>query len=117
MTGYKVISTDAVPGLKEVRLYESTIEHVKTEHPEVPVELPSIEIAVGSAISNPTHVEKSYGNSVVFVDTESTNATGDPLRLPVKLVGDGTSGRVKTFYFAETTGDRELVYRRPDEQD
>ncbi|MBV8473538.1 MAG: hypothetical protein JO107_16955 [Hyphomicrobiales bacterium] len=79
MTEYKVFSTKILPTLEEVRLYDETVEHVKESHgdgdfansPQMP--LPCILDAVGNAIVNPTHVERSYGNSVVFVDAASTN--------------------------------------------
>lgn len=99
------IETTAEPRVRRVRLYEETIGHVKAEHaaqfpPEFPAELPSIIEAVGNAIRQPTRVEPSYKNSVVFVDEETTNAKGHPLRVPVKIFEETSSGRVKTFFFA-----------------
>jgi hypothetical protein len=94
-----------------VRLYEETVEHILEEHPEVPVLLPVVQAAVEQAVVRPTHVEKSYGNSYVFVDQDSTNQAGDPLRVPVKVVGQG-SGRVRTAYFATTTAPAIVVWRR-----
>jgi hypothetical protein len=101
-------------GFVEIRLYDETIEHVIDEHPEVPIELPSIQEAVTKAVTAPTHVEGSYNNSVVFVDANTTNRSGDPLRVPVKHVR-GTSGRIKSVYFASTSGERNIIWRRGDE--
>ncbi|MGE7367923.1 hypothetical protein ACQKKX_02480 [Neorhizobium sp. NPDC001467] len=107
----RIIYTSVLSTAMEIRLYEETVEHVKNHHPEVPIELPSIESAVAQTIVNPTHVEVSYGNSYVFVDIDSTNASGDPLRVPVKMI-TSDSGRVKTAYFASTNGTPELAYVR-----
>jgi hypothetical protein len=108
---YITIWTYVLPTLDEVRLYADTNDHVKMQHPEIPAELPSIVNAVINAISNPTHVEKSHGGSVVFVDAATTNASGDPLRVPVKRV-IGTSGRVRTFYFATASSAVDIIWRR-----
>lgn len=108
---FEVIYTGVLPVLTEVRLYDSAISHVRQEHPEVPIYLPCIFTAVQTAIIKPTHVEASYGNSVVFVDADTTDASGNPLRIPIKIV-DGTSGRIKTFYFASTSGVRNVVWER-----
>lgn len=115
MTPFRVIKTTAVSVLSEVILYEETIQKVKDGHPEVPAELPSIEHAVEQAIVNPTYVEKSYKNSYVFVDTSSTNSSGDPLRVPVKVV-TGTSGRVKTFFFGDVAGTPEIVSKSSNDE-
>lgn len=108
---YKDIATTAIPDVTSVRFYEDTKEHVRTNHPEVPIDLPSIDTGVTNAVTTPTHVERSYGNSYVYVDARSTNSTGDPLRVPVKVVA-GTSARVKSVYFASTPGGADVVWRR-----
>ena len=112
MSGYRLFSTSILPILNEVRLYDETIEHVWREHPEIPSEFLGIVDAVGTAVSNPTHVEQSHGNSVIFVDTMTTNRSGDPLRVPVKRVS-GKSGRVRTFYFASPNTAGKIIWRRP----
>lgn len=111
MTDYKVISTNILSSLTEVRFYEETVSHVKEEHPEVPIELPCVASAVEGAIKNPTHVESSYGNSVIFVDAGTTNKAGEPLRVPVKHVA-GTSGRIKTVYFASGNSTPNVIWRK-----
>ncbi len=115
MTDYTVIYTSIISSITEVRLYEETITHIKESHgddfarsPEFP--FPCILDAVGNAIMNPTQVELSYGNSFVYVDETSTSLAG-PLRVPVKLVS-GTSGRVKSFYFATPSGPRAIIWRK-----
>lgn len=95
----------------EVRVYDETLDHVRRRHPEVPAELPSIAHAVAEAIDNPTHIEKSHSNSYVFVSYASTNRSGDPLRVPVKIV-EGTSARMKTFYFASLSYDPEIIWQK-----
>lgn len=102
MSDPKIIRTTVISNVTEVHIYPETIQKIKEGHPEVPVELPSVEAAIENAIVNPTHVEKSYNRSYVFVDASSTNWSGDPLRVPVKVVGDeeSTSSRLKSAYFA-----------------
>lgn len=108
---YIVIRTGVLSNITDVRFYEETKDHIEKEHPEVPVYLPSISYAIASTIAYPTHVEESYSGSYVYVDDETTNASGDPLRVPVKLV-EGTSARVRTAYFATTEGISNIVWRR-----
>lgn len=109
---FKKISTDVIDGLVEVRFYDETIAHIKEGHPEIPIELPCVTSAVEKAIVNPTVVEESYDNSFVFVDEETTNKSGDPLRVPVKVIEGTNSGRVKTAYFATSDEQKPVRYRR-----
>lgn len=106
----KIIRTSVLSNVTEVHLYDETIDHVKSNHPEVQIDLPSIATSVENAIVNPTHVEESYNNSYVFVDGLTTNSSGDPLRVPVKLVS-GTSARVKTVFFG-TAAPKPIIWRR-----
>jgi hypothetical protein len=110
---YKLIKTTIIPAVTEVRFYTDTVEKIKEGHPEVPIELPSIMDAAEKAIVAPTHIETSYGNSYVYVDAESTNVSGDPLRVPVKMV-TGSSARVKSVYFASTESEHNVIWRRSD---
>jgi hypothetical protein len=105
---FTTIGTAAIPQITEVRLYEETVDHAN-EHVEVPAGLPSMVAAVGDAVSNPTHVEKSYSDSYVYVSSTSTDADGYPLRVPVKIVS-GTSARVKTYFFGKAEDEVEIVY-------
>ncbi len=112
---YFVIGTAVIPQVTQVRLYEETYAHI-AEHPEIGQILPHLPVMTDGlvkAISDPTHVEQSRPNAFVFVDETTTNAGGDPLRVPVKLI-EGTSGLVKTAYFALTTGSAEIIWRRTD---
>jgi hypothetical protein len=100
VTDFIVFYTNVYPVITEVRLYEETIEHIKTSHPEVPIELPSVLNAIENAVKEPSWIEVGQTpNSYVYVDHNSTNKSGDPLRVPVKVV-EGTSGYVKTAFFA-----------------
>jgi hypothetical protein len=108
---YIVIKTGILSNITDVRFYEETKHHIEAEHPEVQVYLPSILYAIVNTIAYPTHVEESYGGSYVYVNAETTNASGDPLRVPVKPV-EGTSARVRTAYFATTEGPSNIVWRR-----
>jgi hypothetical protein len=99
----------------EARLYDETIDHVAEGHPEIPIILPSLVTAVQGAITAPTLVENDPArpSAFVFVDEKTTNASGDPLRVPIKVI-KGTSGLVKTFYFATSEGPRNIIWRRDD---
>jgi hypothetical protein len=109
-------SASSARSLKKVRLYDETIEHIKEEHQEVPIELPSMIHAIGTTITQPTHVESSYGGSFVFVDSRTTNASGDPFRVPVKPIAGTTSARIRTAYFATAdVPEEQIVWRRSDE--
>jgi hypothetical protein len=115
VNNFKVFKTSAVSSLTEVRLYDDVFEHVKESHGDdfagsLSFPLPSIVHAVGNAIMDPTHVEEGHSNSVVFVDVNSTNASGDPLRVPVKII-TGASGRVKTFFFASSNATPKIIFR------
>jgi hypothetical protein len=70
----KLIRTVVFAGVKEVRFYDETLDHVKKQHPEIPIELPSIYEAVEQAVVAPTHIESGHSNSVIFVDANTTNA-------------------------------------------
>lgn len=114
MSDFKVIQTNILPDIKEIRLYPETIDHINEQHPEVPVHLPLMVDAIENTIVNPTHIESSHSNAYVFVDTGSTNGSGDPLRVPVKIVGD-YSARVRTAYFASSNSTANVIWTRGDE--
>lgn len=88
MSRYKTITVTVIPAITQVRIYEETVAHVREQHPEIPVELPSILYALEETIRNPTHIELSRANSYVFVNFFATNKSGDPLRAPVKIIGE-----------------------------
>jgi len=108
---FTLIHTTIIGNVTEVRFYDDTIEKIRLGHPEVPIELPSILDAASRAIVNPSWVEKSHSNTYVYVDAGSTNASGDPLRVPIRLVS-GTSGRVASVYFATSTALASIVWRK-----
>jgi hypothetical protein len=110
---YRLIPTSVISSVTEVRLYSETVEKVKAGHEEVPIHLVSMDNAIDSCVQNPTHVEVNGDSKYVFVSHESTNASGDPLRVPVKVV-EGTSARITSVYFAEgnSTADARTIWRR-----
>ena len=97
-------------GLIEVRLYAETILKVVHSHPEIPAGLPSMVEAIKAAVASPTQIEMSYGNSYVFVDHGSANRSGDPLVVAIKRIS-ATSGRVRTFYFAQRPAKADVLWR------
>ena len=114
MSDYRIIQTQVLPQITEVRLYDETSEHVVASHPEIPAALPGMPMmieAVAKALREPTLVEPSRPGAYVFVDGETTNHGGDPLRIPVKVV-EGTSAVVKTFYFGTTSAPRPPIWTK-----
>lgn len=114
MSDFRTYTTTVYSAVTTVRIYDEVLQHVVDEHPELPQilpHLPSMEAAVAGAIQNPTFIELSRPNTLVYVDPSTTNRAGDPLRVPVKIV-EGTSARVTTFFFATPEGERQYVYRR-----
>lgn len=101
MTDYIKIETSAVEVVTEVLLYDETIAKVAIGHPEVPYHLPSMAEAVTKAIKQPTRVNRNRPKSVVYIDDATTNAGGNPLVVPCRIV-EGTSARVASFYFASS---------------
>ncbi|HEX4196710.1 MAG TPA: hypothetical protein VHZ26_04645 [Caulobacteraceae bacterium] len=110
-----IAPSSLIPQVTMVRIYAETLDHVREHHGlemgQIAPNLPSLTAAVVSAITNPTHIENPRPGSYVFVDAESTNAAGDAIRAPTKIIS-GTSALLKTFYFASTTGERNIVWRR-----
>lgn len=107
---HRRILTNVIPAITEVLLYEETIEHVMQNHPEFML-LPSIIQAVEKTVVNPTSVFQRSASTFVYSDDETTNHSGDPLLVPVKVV-QGTSGRVRTFYFASTENFANVIWRK-----
>lgn len=115
MSQIRRVITTVINEVQMVAIYPETIHHIIRNHPEIGrnAELPSILHAIETTLTNPSRVERSYNNSFVFVDQNSTNASGEPLRVPVKLVV-GTSARMKSAYFASTQGSRDVIWTRTD---
>ncbi len=90
--------------------YLEKIEHVIQNHPEF-ILLPSIIQAVEKTVVNPASVFQRSASTFVYSDDNTPNHSGDPLLVPVKVV-QGTSGRVRTFYFASTENLANAVWRR-----
>ena len=108
---FTLIRTAIIRNVTEVRFYDDTIKKIRLAHPEVPIELPSILSAVARAIMYPSRVEQSHSNTYVYVDVNSTNSSGQPLRVPVRLVS-GTSGRVTSVYFARGPAASFIIWRK-----
>ena len=111
---YFVVNT-AFPLVTEVRVYAETIDHIRDEHPEIPIELPSLIHGMTNTLEQPAYIEQgNRPNTYVYVDPTSTNASGDPFRVPVKIIS-GTSALVKTAFFASPENPPLIVWRRGDE--
>lgn len=110
---YRAFTTNIIPQVTEVRLYPETVEKVAANHTEITTGFSVIEDTIEQVLTSPSHVEKSYNNSYVFVDKKLTNASGDHFRLPVKVV-DGTSARIKSFYFATPNSTTNVIWNESD---
>ena len=96
------IPVAGLPWLTSVRFYAETMEHICAGHPEFWYALPVFQEGLVRAISHPDVVYDSSthpGRSAVVVSREFTY-WGNPVHIPVRLIGDTTSGRVQTAYFA-----------------
>jgi hypothetical protein len=111
---YVIVPISAPLSLTEVRIYESTIAHASKHLAEFPTDMEQMVEAVRHGLMHPTHLEGSYGDSIVFIDAGTTNFSGDPLQVPVKPIAGTTSGRVRTFYFGSVSSTANIIWRRPD---
>ena len=112
---YFSIPISFVSGLEAVRFYEETRAHIWNNHPEISrifVGLPSFDVALTEALMRPDSILRSRRRSLVFVKHATTNWTGQPLCVPVKLIGNGRPGYVKTAYFGNFRAHGGAVYER-----
>jgi len=111
LTLYHIVKTAAFPLITEVRIYDETLDHIRENHPEVPIDFPSLMDGLSNTICHPTHVESGKRtDTFVFVSVENTNASGDPFRVPIKVI-EGTSGLLKTAFFATPENPLPVVWR------
>lgn len=109
---FKSIQSTIIPNLQEILFYESALAHLVEGHPEFL--LPSLHRAIESAVSitaTSVHVSSTSPSSVIFVDSNTTNRRGQPLRVPVKLLGNST-GSIKTAYFASSKSPDVEIWRK-----
>lgn len=111
---FRVVATNAIAQVEQVRCYDETLEHIANEHPEFTNFVPSLEHAVHDTIAAPTAVLASnstiHANSYKFV-SERHSRGNSHLVVAVKVL-EGTSGLLKTAYFTgEHSG--EVVYEEP----
>lgn len=101
---FSTILIHAWPGLTEVRLYDSTWNEIIEKHPELSHGLPSQRLGLEDGIANPMLIceSKTDPKGSVVIVSYAFMYLGDPVVVPVRLVGPGTSGRVVTGYFDST---------------
>jgi hypothetical protein len=110
-----VFTSLILQNVQQILLSKETLNHILEDHSIFG--LPSIEAAIGSAVTvSATSVHQSRTNyrSVVFVDSNSTNIYGEPLRVPVKIVGNNT-GFITSAYFASSKSHGIEIGGRSDE--
>lgn len=112
---FVVIATTAIPQVTEVRLHESTWDHIAEAHPEFARRLPSLEHAITDTIANPTHVHRSTtAPDTSYVYSSSNNLKGNRNMAVVVKVVTQTSARAATAMFrGKVPG--EMVWSKGDE--
>jgi hypothetical protein len=109
---FVTIVTNIVAEVRQVRLYESTWNHIVEQHPEFRSRMEALEHAVYDTIRNPTVVQRSTTSPDTGIVFSSSNnlKDGRVMVVPVKLV-DGVSARVATAGFRKAVrGD--VIWKR-----
>ena len=111
---YTSVPVPGFPGLTDVRLYDSTLEHIREEHSEFRLLLPSHVEGIKEGLSKPTAIHDSgtQAKSFVFVSNKFTNQDND-IHIAVRHV-EGTSGRVQTAYFSSGPPTGTLLWKAKD---
>ena len=102
------IVTSGVPHLyPDVHIYDTVLSHISDNHPEEHSRLDDIY----QTIEKPDLIyqSKTHNTSVILVNTSSTSASGDPLRVIVKNVSDGTA-LMSTAYFTSSANQGLLLW-------
>jgi hypothetical protein len=109
---YRIINSSVLPNLQEILLYDEQYNHIIKSHPEflLPTLYGSIDLAV-SVSTTSVHSSRTNAKSVVFVDSDTTNYSGDPLRVPVKSIGSNT-GIITSAYFASSKSHGIEIWRK-----
>lgn len=108
------VVTSGVPDLyPDVNIYDSTLEHIKSNHPE---EFSRLDI-VYQTIENPhrVHKSKTHSRSVTLINEECISTGGDPLRVAIKVVSD-SEAIMSSAYFSECTDQGQLLWPIQDEE-
>ena len=97
-----IFTSAILPNVQQIFLSDDTWRHILEDHSIFG--LPCVEAAIGNAVTVSTtsvHQSRTNQRSVVFVDANSTNIHGEPLRVPVKIIGNNT-GFITSAYFASS---------------
>lgn len=107
----ETVTSGAAEVVREVVIHDTTVEHIREDHPNEYARWPDV---VGT-IAAPTHVHRSKTreSSVTFLNERVTSRRGHPLRVAVKLVGDGT-GIMSTAHFSKSKDRGELLWSEAD---
>lgn len=95
----KSVSSGFPQYVRNVAVYDSVLEHVAIQHPEDFQKLDGVYKTIESE-ATAIHQSRTNPAAVIFVNTNITNSSGDPLLVPVKVYEDGT-GIMSTFYCAD----------------
>jgi hypothetical protein len=116
MTGHdrpgKLITTNIVPVLREILLADDTWAHIQKQHPEFKKHNWLYDAVVETLIA-PTSVHQSTtrADSLVFLNVETTNESGDALKVPVGLKPEQI-GFVRTAYFSGSKSPGILIWSK-----
>ena len=95
----EIVSSGVPELVREVYIYDTTKEKIRQKHPR---EYENWVSVVGT-IESPTRVHKSktHDRSIVFINDAATSPGGDPMRVPVKVMSDGT-GIMGTAHYSSS---------------
>lgn len=106
-----IFSSQILSDVQQIVLSQETWDHILKDHGIFG--LPTFQTAIENAVTisaTTVHQSRTNPRSVVFVDANSTNIHGEPLRVPVKIVGNST-GFITSAYFAASKSHGDEIWR------
>ena len=97
--------------VREVDIYDSTLAHIRENHP---LEYEKLAEIISTMEGRATHIfgSRTSNTAVVFVNQDVVHpTTGDPMRVPVKVFVDGT-GIMSTAYYAAASTHGETLWSK-----
>lgn len=109
----KVIASGVPELYPPVDIYDTTLEHIKDNHPEEFLRLDE----VYSTIEQPDRVHKSktHPRGLTLINDSCTSSSGDPLRIAIKVVSS-TEAILSTAHFSSATDQGQHLWPMPNEK-
>jgi hypothetical protein len=108
-----IFRSNIIADVDEIILSEETWQHIVANHPMMG--FPSFEAAIIACVTSAAttvHQSRTNPRSLVYVDANSTNIHGNPLRVPVKRM-ESNSGYIATAVFASSESPGVVLWRKP----